>query len=128
MQDSWLSKKFIFFANIKDMKKFHDALKTVYDPKSSGATPLLSADGSTLLADKYAILQTHLYIFIWKDGKDTSIAFSIFHQLSMTMTMRSTDCYRWLDEFSNDTETRKMIQQRPSGKNTRHACNSCQGL
>ena len=53
------------------MKKFHDALKTVYGPKSSEATPLLSADGSTLFADKYAILQTHLYIFIWKDGKDT---------------------------------------------------------
>ena len=39
------------------MKKFHDALKTIYGPKSSGATPLLSADGSTLLTDKDAILK-----------------------------------------------------------------------
>ena len=39
------------------MKKFHDALKTVYGPKSSGATPLLSADGSTLLIDKDVILK-----------------------------------------------------------------------
>ena len=40
------------------MKKSHDALKTVYDPtKSSGATPLLSADGSTLLTDKGARLE-----------------------------------------------------------------------
>ena len=45
MQDSWLSKKaeeIQSFADRKDMKKFHDALKTIYGPKSSGATPLLS--------------------------------------------------------------------------------------
>ena len=34
------------------MKVFHDALKTDYGPKSSVATPLLSADGSTLLTAK----------------------------------------------------------------------------
>ena len=39
------------------MKKFHDALKTIYGPKSSGANALLSADGSTLLIDKEAILK-----------------------------------------------------------------------
>ena len=36
------------------MKKFHDALKTVYGPKGSGTTPLLGADGST---GKDAILE-----------------------------------------------------------------------
>ena len=38
------------------MKKFHDALKNIYGPKSSGATTYmyLSADGITLLADKEA--------------------------------------------------------------------------
>ena len=41
----------------KDMKKFHDALKTIYGPKSSGAPTLLSADGSTLPTDKEAILK-----------------------------------------------------------------------
>ena len=54
MQDSWLSKKteeVRAFADRKDMKKFHDALKTVYGPKSSGATPLLSADGRKLPTD-----------------------------------------------------------------------------
>ena len=40
------------------MKKFHDALKTVYGPKCSGATPRLSVDGSTLLTDKDAILES----------------------------------------------------------------------
>ena len=60
MQDSWLSRKaeeIQSFADRKDMKKFHDALKTIYGPKSSSATPLLSADGSTLLTDKDAILK-----------------------------------------------------------------------
>ena len=60
MQDSWLSKKaeeIQSFADRKDMKKFHDALKTSYGPKNSGATPLLSADGSTLLTNKDAILK-----------------------------------------------------------------------
>ena len=39
------------------MKKFHDALKTIYGPKSSGATRLLSAHGSTFLTDKDATLE-----------------------------------------------------------------------
>ena len=43
------------------MKKFHDSLKTIYGPKSSGATPLISADGSTLLTDKDAIFKMYRY-------------------------------------------------------------------
>ena len=60
MQDSWLSKKadeIQSFADRKDMKKFFDALKTIYGPQSSGTTPLLSADGISLLPDKKAFLK-----------------------------------------------------------------------
>ena len=60
MQDSWLRKKadeIQSFADRKDMKKFFDALKTVYGPQSSGTTPLLSADGTSLLTDEEAILK-----------------------------------------------------------------------
>ena len=39
------------------MKKFFDAFKTGYGPQSSGTTPLLSADGASLLTDKEAILK-----------------------------------------------------------------------
>ena len=42
MQYSWLSKtadKIQSFADRKDMKKFFDALKTIYGPQSSGTTP-----------------------------------------------------------------------------------------
>ena len=58
-QDSCLSSKtdeIQSFADRKDMKKFFDALKTVYGPQSSGTTPLLSADGTSLLTHKEAIL------------------------------------------------------------------------
>ena len=59
MQDYGLSKRteeIQSFADRKDMKTFHDALKTVYGPKSSGTTPLPS-DGSSLLTDKDIILE-----------------------------------------------------------------------
>ena len=39
------------------MKKFHDTLKTMYDPKSSEDATLLSADVSNPLTDKDAILK-----------------------------------------------------------------------
>ena len=64
------------------MKKFHDALKTIYGPKSSGATSLLSADGSTLLTNKDVILER----------ADDSKVCSIAHHMSMTMLL--TDCHR----------------------------------
>ena len=62
MQDSWLRQitdEIQSFADRKDMKKFHDVLKkkhNIYNPKSSAATLLLSADGSTLFTDKEATL------------------------------------------------------------------------
>ena len=60
MQDSWLSKKadeIQSFADRKDMKKFFNALKTIFGPHSSGTSPLLSADGTSVLTDKEAILK-----------------------------------------------------------------------
>ena len=63
MQDSWLSKKadkIQSFEDRKDMKKFFDVIKTIYGPQSSGTTPRLSADGTSLLIDKEAILKLEL--------------------------------------------------------------------
>ena len=60
MQDSWLNKKadeIRSFADRKDMKKFFDALKTVYGPQTSRPNRLLSAEGTSLLTDKEAILK-----------------------------------------------------------------------
>ncbi|XP_069977706.1 uncharacterized protein [Penaeus vannamei] len=60
MQDSWLSDKaneIQGFAHKHDKKNFYDGLKEVYDPTSVGSSPLLSADGSTLITDKDKILE-----------------------------------------------------------------------
>ena len=113
MQDSWLSKKsevIQSFADRKDMKKFHDALKTIYGPKSSGATPLLSADGSTLLTDKDAILKRwaeHLNSVLNRPSSVNDNAINRLPQI---------ECNVLLDEFPTVTETRKAIQHLYSGK------------
>uniref|UniRef100_A0A8C7Z6H7 Reverse transcriptase domain-containing protein n=1 Tax=Oryzias sinensis TaxID=183150 RepID=A0A8C7Z6H7_9TELE len=60
MQDSWLSNKadeIQAYADQHDMKNFYASLKEVYGPTSSGSSPLLSADGSTLITDKQRILE-----------------------------------------------------------------------
>ena len=86
IQYSWLSKKaeqIQFGADRKNTKKFHDALKTVYGQKSSGATLLLSEDESTLLTDKDVILE-----------RGTQHFNSVLNRPSTSMTMLSEDCHR----------------------------------
>ena len=106
MQDSWLSKKaeeIQSFADRKDIKKFHDALKTIYDQKSSGATALLSADGSTLLTDKDAILKRWAEHFNSVLNRPSSVNDNAINRLPQI------ECNVLLDEFPNVTETRKAI-------------------
>ena len=70
MQDSWRRKKteeIQSFADGKDIR-FHDALKTIYSPKSSGATTLLSATGA---------LFSQIKMLSWKGGQNTLIVCSI---------------------------------------------------
>ena len=113
MQDSWLSKKaeeIQSFADRKDMKKFHDALKTIYGPKSSGATPPLSADGSSLLTDKDAILKRWAEHFNSVLNRPSSVNENTINRLP------HIQCSVLLDEFPTVTETRKAIQHLSSGK------------
>ena len=113
MQDSWLRKKteeIQSFADRKDMKKFHDALKTIYGPKSSGATTLLSADGNTLLTDKEAILERWAEHFYSVLNRPSSINQDAIDRLPQI------ECNVLLDEFPTVTETRKAVQQLSSGK------------
>ena len=113
MQDSRLRKKTEenqSFADRKDMKKFHDALKTIYGPKSSGATTSLSADGITLLTDKEAILKTWTEPFNSVLNRPSSINEDAIDRLPQI------ECNVLLDEFPTVTETRKSVQQLSSGK------------
>ena len=86
MQDSWLSSKadeIQSFADRKYMKKVFDALKTVYSPKSSGTTPFLSEDETSLLTDKEAILKR------WAEHFD-----SVLNRPSY-ISDDATDYHRW---------------------------------
>ena len=110
MQDSWLRKntgEIQSFADRKDMKKFHDALKTIYGPKSSGATTLLSADGSTLLTDKEAILKR------WAEHFNSAL-----NRPSSINKDAIVRCNVLLGEFPTVMKTRKAVQQQllSSGK------------
>ena len=113
MQDSWLSKKaeeIPSFADRKDMKKFHDALKTIYCSKLSGATPLLSADGSTLLTNNDAILKRWAEHFNSVLNRPSSVNDNVINRLPQI------ECNVLLDEISTVIETRKAIQHLSSGK------------
>ena len=59
-------------------------MKTIYGPKSSGATPLLSKDGSTLLTNKDAILE------MWGEHFN-----SVPNARHLSMIMLLTDYHRY---------------------------------
>ena len=112
-QDSWLSSKadeIQSFADRKDMKKFFDALKTVYGPQRSGTTPLLSADGTSLLTDKEAILKRWAEHFDSVLNRTSSINDNIINRLPQV------ECNLLLDEFPTVSETVKAIKLLSSGK------------
>ena len=85
------------------MKKFHDAMKTIYGPNSSGATTLLSADGSTLLTDKEAILKR------WAEHSNSVLNRPSSINDDATDRLPQTECNILLDEFPTVMETRKAV-------------------
>ena len=104
MQDFWLSSKadeIQSFADRKDTKKFFDARKTVYGPQSSGTTPLLSADGTSLLTDKEAILKRWTEHFGSVLTRPSSINDGAINKLPQV------ECNLLLDEFPTVSETLK---------------------
>ena len=92
------------FADRKDMKKFFDALKTVYGPQSSGTTPLLSADGTSLLTDKEAILKRWAEHFDGVLNRPSSINDEAINRLPQV------ECNPLLDELPTISETVKAIK------------------
>ena len=112
MQDSWLSSKadeIQSFADRKDMKKFFDALKTVYGPQSSGNTTLLSADGTSLLTDKEAILKRWAEHFDSVLNRPSSISDDAINRLPQV------EYNLLLGEFPTVSETVKAIKLLSSG-------------
>ena len=113
MQDSWLSSKadkIQSFADRKNMKKFFDALKTVYGPQSSETTPLLSADRTNLLTDKEAILKKWAEHFDSVLNRPSSINDDALNRLPQV------ECNLLFDEFPAVSETVKTIKLLSSSK------------
>ena len=89
------------------MKKFFNALKTIYGPKSSGTTPLLKADGTSLLTDKEAILKIFTEHFGGVLNRPSSINDEAINRLPQV------ECNPLLDELSTLSETMKAIKLLP---------------
>ena len=92
------------------MKKFFDALSTVNGPHSSRTTPLLSADGTSLLTDKTAILKR------WAEHFDGFLNLPSSINDETINRILQVKCYPLLDEFPIVSETVKAIKLLPSGK------------
>ena len=92
------------------MKKFFDALKTVYGPQSSGTTPLLSADGTSLLTDNEAILKRWAEHFDGVLNRPSSINDEAINRLPQV------ECNPLLDELPTVSGTVKAIKLLSSGK------------
>ena len=92
------------------MKKFYDALKTVYGPQSSGTTPLISADGTSLLTDKEAILKILAEHFEGVLNWPSSISDETINRVPQV------ECNPLLDEFPTLSEAVKAIKLLSSGK------------
>ncbi|KAL8575860.1 hypothetical protein ACOMHN_014865 [Nucella lapillus] len=96
MQDSWLSAKSDEIQGYADRhvtKRFYDALKAVYGPQSSGSSPLLSTDGSTLLTDKKQILERwaeHFDSVLNRPAVINDEAIARPHKLRLTQSLRPT--------------------------------------
>ena len=113
MQDSWLSAKaeeIQGYANRQDTKRFYDALKAVYGPQPSGSSPLLSADGSTLLTDKKQILERwadHFNSVLNRPAAINDEAIARLPQLAINQE---------LDAPPSNEKVSKAIKQMTSGK------------
>ena len=92
------------------MNKFFDALKTVYGPQSSGTTPLLSADGTSLLTDKEAILKRWAEHFDGVLNRPSSINDEAINRLPQV------ECNPLLDELPTVSETVKATKLLSSGQ------------
>ena len=85
-------------------------MKAMYCPKRSCATPLLSADGSTLLTNKDAIMERWAKHFSSVLNRPLCVNDNAINRLPQI------ECNALLDEFPNVTEKRKAIQHLSSGK------------
>ena len=113
MKNSWYSNKadeLQSHADSKNSKRFYDALKAIYGPQPSGTSPLLNADGSTLLTDKDAILRRwaeHFQSVLNRPSNISEAAINNLPQVDFNLS---------LDDPPSAEEVKKAIHQLQPGK------------
>ena len=113
MQDTWLSNKadeIQSYADRKDMKNFYAGLREIYGPTTSGSSPLLDTDGTTLITDKEKILERWAEHFNNVLNRPSTISEEAINRLPQVPTNLSLDVPPTLDEIS------KAINLLSSGK------------
>ena len=100
------------------MKRFFDALKTVYGPQSSGTISLLSADGNSLLTYKEAILKRWPEHFDGVLNRPSSINDKAINRLPQV------EYNPLLDDLPTVSETVKAIKP-VIWQGSRIRCNTC---
>ena len=107
MQDYWRLRKkteeIQSFVDRKRHEEFHDAFKAIYGPKNSGTATLLSADGSTLLTDKKAILKRWAEYFNYVLNRPSSINENAINRLPQI------ECNVLLDDFQPSWKQKKQF-------------------
>ncbi|XP_047481686.1 uncharacterized protein LOC125034089 [Penaeus chinensis] len=112
MQDTWYCKKaeeIQGYADSHDTKRFYDALKTVYGPRTTGSFPLLTANGRQLLTEKKQILDRWAEHFNQVLNRPTTINNEAIARLPQVEINRDLD-------NPPTEEVRKAVKQLSCGK------------
>ena len=127
MQDSLSkskkSEKIPSFADRKDMKKYYDALKTIYAAQNIlEPSPLLSADGSILLTEKDAIFQ------IWAENFNSVPNRPLIINDNSINRLAQIKCNVLFDKFPNRHRNKGRDSKYFFWQSPRRECFSCRGL
>lgn len=113
MKDTWLSNKadeIQKYADSNNCKRFYEALKAIYGSQSSGTSPLLSADGTTLLTEKNAILER------WEEHFNNVLNMPSSINDEAIARMPQVDINTSLAEPPTEPEVQKAIKFLSNGK------------
>nr|VZI28350.1 unnamed protein product [Spirometra erinaceieuropaei] len=112
-QDAWTARKveeIQGYADRNEWKNFFSAIKAVYGPPTTGTSPLLSADGNTVLNEKTQILQRWAEHFRGVLNRPSVISDAAIERLPQAKTNVDLDLPPSLQE------TIRAVQQLSSGK------------
>ena len=113
MQDSWWDRKadeVQRYADLNYSKEFFSSLKAVYGPQRPSTTPLLSADGKTLLKDKDSITQRWREHFCTLLNRPSTVDSSALDAIPQKPALEELDLPPSLEEVT------KAVKQTSTGK------------